>query len=323
MTEKISTRTNALANHRDGEQMRFLLTALLADIQAARNNFLFGSAVYDAASLADAAGVTLTIPVPGVVMGDLVVSVSSEVSVAGITMTGFVSANNVVSVRLQNESGGTLDLASTTFRAIVLPKDSAFASEGMLWGAATYDTASLADGAGATTTVTVRGAALGDYALVSLGVSVQGLTVTAYVSAADTVAVRIQNESGATVDLASTTIRVRVMPEASFGAVAAVSSLPGHLKGTATYDAGSLVDGAGATTTVTVTGAVLGDFAIFGHGVDLAGITTTAYVSAADTVSVRLQNETTGTLDLATATLNCRVIPKAAFPVVVPMQTLA
>lgn len=323
MTESIKQRTNSMANHRDAEAMRKTLTAMLADIQATRNNLLFGTAVYDAASLLDAAGVTFTIPVPGAAMGDFVVAVSGSLDLQGITMTGYVSANDVVSVRLQNESGGTLDLASMTYRAAVLPKDSAFASEGMLWGAATYDTASLADGAGATTTVTVRGAALGDYALVSLGLSAQGITVTAYVSATDTVAVRIQNESGGTIDLASTTVRVRVLPEASFGAVAAISGLVGHLKGTATFDASSLVDGAGQTTTVTVTGAVLGDFAIFGHGVDLQGITTTAYVSAADTVSVRLQNETTGTLDLASATLNCRVIPKSAFPVVVPMQTLA
>src|SRR5690349_14035119 len=95
---------------------------------------------------------------------------------------------------------------------------------GVLSGSATYDTASLADGAGATTTVTVTGAALGDFVLVSLGVDLQGITVTGYVSATDTVAVRIQNESGGTLDLASTTIRVRVIPQASFAAPAALTT---------------------------------------------------------------------------------------------------
>lgn len=94
---------------------------------------------------------------------------------------------------------------------------------GVLSGSATYDTASLADGAGATTTVTVTGAALGDFVLVSLGVDLQGITVTGYVSAADTVSVRIQNESGGTIDLASTTIRARVIPQASFAAPAALT----------------------------------------------------------------------------------------------------
>lgn len=87
------------------------------------------------------------------------------------------------------------------------------ASFGGLQAAATYDTASLVDGAGATTTVTVTGAALGDFVMVSAGVDLAGITVTAYVSAADTVSVRIQNESGGTLDLASTSITVRVLPK--------------------------------------------------------------------------------------------------------------
>src|SRR5437868_15254695 len=87
--------------------------------------------------------------------------------------------------------------------------------------------------------------------------------------------------------------------------------LGGILTGSATYDAASLADGVGATTTVTVTGAVLGDFVIVSHGVDLAGITVTGYVSAADTVSVRFQNESGGTLDLASGTLRALVFPRA------------
>ena len=84
---------------------------------------------------------------------------------------------------------------------------------GGLSGSATLDVASLADGAGATSTVTVTGAVLGDFVVgVSLGVDLAGITVTAYVSAANTVSVRVQNESGGTLDLASTTVRVRVLP---------------------------------------------------------------------------------------------------------------
>jgi hypothetical protein len=37
--------------------------------------------------------------------------------------------------------------------------------------------------------------------------------------------------------------------------------------------------------------------------VDVAGLVVTAYVSAADTVSIRFQNETGGTVDLASSTL--------------------
>ena len=98
---------------------------------------------------------------------------------------------------------------------------------GILTGSATYDTASLVDGAGATTTITVTGAVLGDFVLVSFGVDLQGISVTAYVSAADTVSVRIQNESGGTLDLASTTVRALVFPRATFAAPAALTSVAG------------------------------------------------------------------------------------------------
>lgn len=86
------------------------------------------------------------------------------------------------------------------------------------------------------------------------------------------------------------------------------------LTGSATYDPASLIDAAGATTTVTVTGAALGDYvACVSFDKDLQGITLTAYVSAANTVSVRFQNESTATVDLASGTLRAVVIPAAAF----------
>lgn len=80
---------------------------------------LAASATIDVASLADAAGATSTITVPGVALGDIVLGVSHSVSTQGITVTADVTAANTVSVRFQNESGGTLDLASATTRVIV------------------------------------------------------------------------------------------------------------------------------------------------------------------------------------------------------------
>lgn len=79
--------------------------------------------------------------------------------------------------------------------------------------------------------------------------------------------------------------------------------------GSATYDPGSLADGAGVTTTVTATGANLGGFAEASFSLDLQGITLTAWVSSASTVSVRFQNETGGAIDLASGTLRVRVRP--------------
>lgn len=80
---------------------------------------------------------------------------------------------------------------------------------GGLDASAVYDPPNLADGAGVTTTVACVGAALGDFASASFSNALQGITVTAWVSAADTVSVRFQNESGGAIDLASGTLRVR------------------------------------------------------------------------------------------------------------------
>lgn len=83
---------------------------------------------------------------------------------------------------------------------------------GQISGSATYDPPSLADGEGTTTAVTVTGAALGDaVTAISFSNGLQGVTVTGWVSAANTVSVRFQNETGAAVDLASGTLRVRVL----------------------------------------------------------------------------------------------------------------
>lgn len=77
------------------------------------------SCTLDAGSLIDAAGSSDTIAVPGVVLGDMVLGVSLGVDLAGITVTGYVSAANVVTLRLQNESTATVDLASTTVKVLV------------------------------------------------------------------------------------------------------------------------------------------------------------------------------------------------------------
>lgn len=77
-----------------------------------------GAAVYDPPSLADGAGTTTTVAVTGAAGGDYVEASFSR-DLAGITLTAWVSATNVVSVRFQNESGGVLDLGSGTLRVRV------------------------------------------------------------------------------------------------------------------------------------------------------------------------------------------------------------
>lgn len=77
--------------------------------------------------------------------------------------------------------------------------------------------------------------------------------------------------------------------------------------GSKVFDWPSLATGAQQSTTVTATGAALGDFAEASMSVDLAGTALRAYVSAANTVTVVQRNDTGGAIDLASGTLRVRV----------------
>ena len=81
--------------------------------------FIYGEGTLDVGNLVDAAGETETITVNGVALGDMVIGVSLGVDVSDMTITGYVQAANAVEIRVQNESGGTINLASTTVRVLV------------------------------------------------------------------------------------------------------------------------------------------------------------------------------------------------------------
>lgn len=84
-------------------------------------------------------------------------------------------------------------------------------SQTVLWRRAstTWDPANLADGAAASTTVTVAGAAVGDEAIASLSTITTTLwLISAYVGATNTVYVTIMNKTGGPVDLGSGTLKV-------------------------------------------------------------------------------------------------------------------
>lgn len=80
------------------------------------------------------------------------------------------------------------------------------------------------------------------------------------------------------------------------------------LEGSATYNPPSLTNGSGATTTITVAGAAFGDFCMAAFETDLASVMLSAWVAGTDTVAVRFQNQTGGTVDLPSATLRVRVV---------------
>ena len=76
-----------------------------------------------------------------------------------------------------------------------------------------------------------------------------------------------------------------------------------HLSGTATWNPPDVLDAAQTTTTVTVTGAALGDTVAVGFSLDLQGMQLTGYVSSANTVTCVLRNGTGGALNLGSGTL--------------------
>ena len=74
-----------------------------------------------------------------------------------------------------------------------------------------FDPPSMATGiVGVIQTLTVTGAAVGDYCLASFSVDLTGMTLLAWVSATNTVKFQFQNKTAGTLDLASGTVRVRV-----------------------------------------------------------------------------------------------------------------
>jgi len=82
-----------------------------------------------------------------------------------------------------------------------------------------------------------------------------------------------------------------------------------ELVGNIVWNPGSLVDGAGETSaSITVTGAALGDFVMIAAPYDAQDLTITGYVQAANTVEIRIQNESGGTIDLASGTWKVKVL---------------
>lgn len=79
-----------------------------------------GSAVWDPASIANGAGLTSpAITVTGAAFGDLV-HPAAPYTLAGLTATAYVSAANTIVLRLENQTGAAVNLASGTWTAVVL-----------------------------------------------------------------------------------------------------------------------------------------------------------------------------------------------------------
>lgn len=176
-------------------------------------------------------------------------------------------------------------------------------------GSTTYDPPSLADGATTTTTVTVTGARSGDPVTVRFtNAAPDGYTITGEVTADDTVTVTFANNSGGASDLASGTLTAYTDHWRDIAPTGTGTAFRAHghtdLSGSATWNPGSIASGAAEAVNITVTGAALGDFVLaVSFSLDVTDLVLTAAVTAPNTVTAVLANNTGGAVDLAEGTI--------------------
>lgn len=119
-------------------------------------------------------------------------------------------------IREEDANNKNNSFSSNKFVSVTTPYSGITAPsqiDGALSNFKTWDPASVANGASAFTLLTVPGAVLGDYAEVAFSLTVANMSISAFVSAADTVTVVLTNNTGSAVDLGSGTLRARVRPQ--------------------------------------------------------------------------------------------------------------
>ncbi len=112
-------------------------------------------------------------------------------------------------------------------------------------------------------------------------------------------------QNAATTDWQNTTGHAGLVFAQNIGTGTIGTAYAFRFSGAATYDPPSLGDWERATTTVTVTGAAVGDRVTCGHSTITAAMQVTGVVSAADTATVVILNHSGGTVDAASGTLTC------------------
>lgn len=89
-----------------------------------------------------------------------------------------------------------------------------------------------------------------------------------------------------------------------------LEALANALSGSKAWDAGNIADGDEEALEITVVGAALGDFVLSSLSIDVADLALSGAVTAADTVTLVLSNNTGGAVNLGAATAYCMVVKK-------------
>lgn len=104
------------------EELVKVLTIELNNIYKDYGEYYEEDLVWNPAELADGEGETSSaISVPQARFGDFVL-IGNPYDLQGITCTGYVSADDEVKIRLQNETGDTINLAEGTWYVRVIPR---------------------------------------------------------------------------------------------------------------------------------------------------------------------------------------------------------
>lgn len=129
MTDATTACSLIVTNHEHGDGTTYTFAAVddtvvlmftgTEWITLAQSGTLENSTVWDPGNLIDGAGETKGLTCNGAELGDYVL-VSAPYDLQDMTVTAYVQAANVVEIRLQNESGGAIDLGSGTWRVKAL-----------------------------------------------------------------------------------------------------------------------------------------------------------------------------------------------------------
>jgi hypothetical protein len=162
------------------------------------------SGAIDFGSIPDSSCLESTFTATGATTSMLVTLSLPAAFETGLIANGWISAADTAKVRACNFSGVAVDPANATFKVKT--------TSGYLSGSGVIDFGSVPDFSCLASTITVTGVATGDHVTAGWPTAIEtGLIGSMFVSATDTVAVRICNQSGAAVDPASATFKAAVI----------------------------------------------------------------------------------------------------------------
>lgn len=197
-----------------------------------------------------------------------------------LLLVGNAYIANTLYARFYNRTGGSVNPVAGKLRWRKISNSEIKAKAGK-----TVDFGPIPSLAQGVTTLSVP-CKLGDFVHWGCSIDHRNLLINAYVSAENVVTINATNLLGAAIDLASATYTATVLRDDAFDFI-----------GSAVLDPEPIADGAGLGLTVPVPGAAPGDMAVAAFGDTLAGLAHTVQVSAADTATIRLHNETGAAVD--------------------------